>query len=118
MLPDPIVCGVGLHEGEAEVAAGVRGWRREQKRWSRRQVHAGKRTADSAEALMAATVQWEVFEEQRARRDTGATGCAGIDWWRRFFDREKWGDFGGGGGGGRSRAEPWCTIVDAYNRFI
>jgi hypothetical protein len=25
MLPDPIVCGAGLREGEAEVAAGVRG---------------------------------------------------------------------------------------------
>ena len=25
MLPDPIVCGAGLREGEAEVVAGVRG---------------------------------------------------------------------------------------------
>jgi hypothetical protein len=25
MLPDPTVCGAGLHKGEAEVAAGLRG---------------------------------------------------------------------------------------------
>jgi hypothetical protein len=67
---------------------------------------------------MVATAQWEVFGERRARRDTWAAGCASVDRWRRVVNRAKWGADGVAGGGGRSRAKPWCTTVDAYNRFI
>jgi hypothetical protein len=81
MLPDPIVCGAGLREGEAEVAAGVRGgggmWR-EQRRWSRRQVRAGERTTDSVEALMAATAQ-RVREDDRGQ-NRGALLCGRLQY--------------------------------------
>jgi hypothetical protein len=99
MLLDPIVCGPGLCEGEAEVAAGVRGGGGvEEGAEAVVAVPSPRGRADSAEALMAATTQWEVFGERRARRDTGAAGCAGVDRWRRVVDRAKWGADGGAGG--------------------